>query len=66
METARSRSPARLEVADIATRPRTLETAMLEPNAAPSVVVVEAIEIPILHKEVVDPKKDLWLSTADG
>jgi hypothetical protein len=44
---------------------RTLDSAMMEPSTAPDVVVLDFLDEE-RTKEVADPKKDLWLSTADG
>lgn len=62
----RPRERARVSRVARAETPRTLEAVMREPNATPDVVVVDSIDEVIPKKEVADPKKDLWLSTADG
>lgn len=45
---------------------RTLGTVILEPSATPDVVVVDSVNEVKPLKEIVDPQRDLWLSTADG
>ncbi|KAK5663457.1 hypothetical protein OQA88_3886 [Cercophora sp. LCS_1] len=46
---------------------RTLEDVMREPSARqPDVVVLNSLPEEVNRKEVLDPKEDLWLSTADG
>lgn len=46
---------------------RTLDSAMIEPSiGTPDVVVVDFVDEEVRIREVVDPKKDLWLSTSDG
>lgn len=43
-----------------------LHDAMVAPSASPDVVVIDFLDEDSKFKEVVDPKKDLWLSTVDG
>ncbi|KAH8890969.1 hypothetical protein GQ53DRAFT_841917 [Thozetella sp. PMI_491] len=46
---------------------RTLADAMRAPSTTrPEVVVLDVMPEASEHKEVLDPKEDLWLSTADG
>lgn len=46
---------------------RTLEDVMREPSARqPDVVVLNSLPQEGNRKETLDPKEDLWLSTADG
>jgi len=48
-------------------RDRTLEDVMREPSSTlPDVLVLESMPEGLDRKEVLDPKEDLWLSTADG
>lgn len=50
-----------------ATSSRTLNDVMREPSTTvPDVVVLDSIATGTARKEVLDPKEDLWLSTADG
>ncbi|KAH8905447.1 hypothetical protein BR93DRAFT_970237 [Coniochaeta sp. PMI_546] len=47
--------------------PRTLEDVMRAPSSTlPDVIVLESLPEGIDRKEVLDPKEDLWLTTADG
>jgi hypothetical protein len=55
---ARTRGSASAEVS--------LHDAMVAPSASPDVVVLDFVDEASKYKEVADPKKDLWLSTADG
>ena len=44
-----------------------LDAAMRAPSTTtPDVVVLDFVEEDVKFKEVVDPKKDLWLSSVDG
>jgi hypothetical protein len=46
---------------------RTLDSAMTEPSTAtPDVVVLHSVDEDVKVKDLSDPKRDLWLSTADG
>ncbi|KAK0673265.1 hypothetical protein QBC41DRAFT_135537 [Cercophora samala] len=46
---------------------RTLEDVMKEPSTnVPDVVVLNALPEPRLRRDTLDPKQDLWMSTADG
>ncbi|CAP69374.1 uncharacterized protein PODANS_1_10380 [Podospora anserina S mat+] len=46
---------------------RTLEDVMKEPSTSvPDVVVLNAVPEPRLRRDTLDPKEDLWMSTADG
>ncbi|KAK1832885.1 hypothetical protein QBC39DRAFT_64893 [Podospora conica] len=48
-------------------RDRTLDDVMRDPSTIlPGVVVLESMPEGVSRKEVLDPKEDLWLSTADG
>ncbi|OIW34855.1 hypothetical protein CONLIGDRAFT_27761 [Coniochaeta ligniaria NRRL 30616] len=47
--------------------PRTLEDVMRDPSSnLPDVIVLESLPEGIDRKAVLDPKEDLWLTTADG
>ncbi|KAK4244808.1 hypothetical protein C7999DRAFT_16971 [Corynascus novoguineensis] len=46
---------------------RTLDDVMREPSrTAPDVVVLDSLPEPTRRKDTLDPREDLWLSTADG
>jgi len=46
---------------------RTLHAAMVAPSTtSPDVVVIDSIDAEVKVQEIVDPKKDLWVSTVDG
>ena len=46
---------------------RTLHAAMVAPSiTSPDVVVIDSVDAEVKVHEIVDPKKDLWISTVDG
>ncbi|KAK1754946.1 hypothetical protein QBC47DRAFT_301732 [Echria macrotheca] len=45
---------------------RTLADVMRAPSMLPPVVVLDGVPAETTRKEILDPKEDLWLSTADG
>ncbi|KAK3941566.1 hypothetical protein QBC46DRAFT_100806 [Diplogelasinospora grovesii] len=45
---------------------RTLDDVVREPSRLPDVVVLDAMPEGLEREEILDPKEDLWLSTADG
>lgn len=47
--------------------PVTLEDVMRAPSSnLPDVIVLESLPPGVYRREVLDPKEDLWLTTADG
>lgn len=44
----------------------TLGDVMRDPSRIPEVVVLDRLPNGLNPKEILDPKEDLWLTTADG
>ncbi|KAK0746157.1 hypothetical protein B0T18DRAFT_326080 [Schizothecium vesticola] len=66
-EATTSTTPTSATTSSSRSRDRTLEDVMRDPSTSlPDVVVLESMPEGLSRKDVLDPRHDLWLSTADG
>jgi len=66
-EATASTTPTSATTSSPRSRDRTLDDVMRDPSTSlPGVVVLESMPENLGRKEVLDPRQDLWLSTADG